>query len=145
MSFGFLTGDHAVKFDSKLETYTGNVSMSSINFDLKYYMNTQNVTRGLADLNPYFLVGFGQFSRTYTLAKLDGYSRDSTTGFDLGAGLEIPLMRKKAYLGLQATYNYVDFNDENKGFISSGGQSEELIKKISGDLFNMLIILGMNF
>lgn len=144
MSFGFLTGDHAVNFNTNMDTYTGNVSMSSINFDLKYYMNTQNVTRGLADLNPYFLVGFGQFYRTYTLAKLDGYSRDSTTGFDLGAGLEIPLMRKKAYLGLQATYNLVDFSDENKINVQ-GNLNEKLNKTISGDLFNMLIILGMNF
>lgn len=147
MSLGFQTGDHAVHFttNSGATPYTGNVSITSMNFDLKYYMNTQNVTRGLADLNPYILGGVGQFYRTYTIAGLDGYSRDSTMGFDIGAGLEIPLMRKKAFLGLQGTYHYVQFNDENKSMISTGGGQEKLDKNITGDFYSFLAIIGMNF
>lgn len=147
MSIGFQTGDHAVGFtaSNKAYSYSGNVSISSINFDMKHYMNTQNVTRGLADLNPYFLAGFGEFYRTYTLTNYEGYSRDSTTGFDIGAGVEIPLMRKKAFLGIQGTYNFVTFNDENKSGIPDGGGTQKLDKKISGDFFNVLMILGMNF
>lgn len=145
MMLGFQTGDHSVKFTTNADSYSGNVSITSINFDLKYYLNTQNVTRGLADLNPYILGGIGQFYRTYTLAKLDGYSRDSTMGFDIGAGLEIPLMRKKAFLGIQATYHYVTFSDENKSYIANAGGTEKLDKPLSGDLYDVLFILGMNF
>lgn len=147
MSIGFQTGDHAVKFttNSGATSYTGNVSITSMNFNLKYYMNTQNVTRGLADLNPYILGGVGQFYRTYTIAGLEGYSRDSTMGFDLGAGLEIPLMRKKAFLGIQAAYHYVQFGDENKSMISTGGGQEKLDKNITGDFYSFLAIIGMNF
>ncbi|ASD63765.1 outer membrane beta-barrel protein [Bdellovibrio bacteriovorus] len=144
MSLGFQTGDHAVKFtvNNQSKTYEGNVSITAVNFDLKYYMNTQNVTRGLADLNPYILGGLGQFYRTYTIAGLDGFSRDSTMGFDIGAGLEIPLMRKKAYLGLQGTYHYVNFSDENKSYVDG---TEKLDKNLTGDFYNFLVILGMNF
>ncbi len=144
LSLGFQTGDHAVKFTTLggTKTYQGNVSMSSINFDLKYYLNTQNVTRGLADLNPYLLGGMGQFYRTYTIEGLDGYSRDSTMGFDLGVGVEIPLMRKKAYLGIQATYHYVEFGDENKSYVQTG---EKLDANLSGDIYDILFIIGMNF
>lgn len=144
LSLGFQTGDHAVGFtvNNQAKTYTGNVSITSINFDLKYYMNTQNVTRGLADLNPYLLAGFGQFYRTYTIAGLDGFSRDSTMGFDLGAGLEIPLMRKKAYLGIQGAYHYVNFSDENKSYVAG---TEKLDKNLDGDFYDFLMILGMNF
>ena len=39
-----------------------------INVDVKYYFNTQNVTRGLADLNPYILGGFGKIDRTISLS-----------------------------------------------------------------------------
>lgn len=145
MTLGFQTGDHAVQFKTNADSYTGNVSISSLNFDLKYFLNTQNVTRGLADLNPYILGGVGQFYRTYTLAKLDGYSRDSTMGFDLGAGVEIPLMRKKAFLGLQATYHYVNFSDENKSYISNAGGTEKLDKPLSGDLYDVFFILGLNY
>lgn len=144
MTLGFQTGDHAVKFtvNNQSKTYTGNVSITSVNVDLKYYLNTQNVTRGLADLNPYILGGLGQFYRTYTISGLDGFSRDSTMGFDVGAGLEIPLMRKKAYLGIQGTYHYVNFSDENKSYVDG---SEKLDKNLTGDFYNFLFILGMNF
>lgn len=144
MSLGFQTGDHAVKFtvNNQSKTYDGNLSLTAINVDLKYYMNTQNVTRGLADLNPYILGGLGQFYRTYTISGLEGFSRDSTMGFDIGAGLEIPLMRKKAYLGLQGTYHYVNFSDENKSYVDG---SEKLDKNLTGDFYNFLVILGMNF
>lgn len=144
LSLGFQTGDHPVGFsvNNGSKTYTGNVSMTAMNFDLKYYLNTQNVTRGLADLNPYLLAGVGQFYRTYTISGLDGFSRDATMGFDVGAGLEIPLMRKKAYLGIQAAYHYVNFSDENKSYIDG---SEKLDKNLTGDFYDFLLILGMNF
>ncbi|MFZ4403225.1 MAG: hypothetical protein ACOYOK_03915 [Pseudobdellovibrionaceae bacterium] len=145
LSMGLQTGDHAVSFKSTSPyntDYTGNVSITSFNFDLKYYLSTQNITRGLADLNPYIIGGLGQFSRTYTISGLDGYSRDSTMGINLGTGIEIPLMRKKAYLGLQGTYHYVNFADENKQFVQG---SERLERTINGDIYDFLVILGMNF
>jgi hypothetical protein len=145
-SLGFKSGDSAVSFNTmssgSVINYTGNVSITTMNFDLKYYLNTQNVTRGLADLNPYILGGFAQYYRTYTITNLDGYSRDSTMGIELGAGIEIPLMRKKAFLGLQTTYHYVNFNDENKSYLN--GQ-EKLQHTINGDMYDMLVILGLNF
>lgn len=139
---GYQTGDHSVQFSTNADSYTGNVSISALSFDLKYYLNTQNVTRGLADLNPYLLGGFAQYYRTYTISKQDGFNRDGTMGVDIGAGLEIPLMRKKAYFGVQATYHYVNFNDENKSYL---GGTEKLDKTLSGDIYDTLLILGMNF
>jgi hypothetical protein len=145
LSLGFKTGDSPVNLGTATQTYTGNVSITTLNFDLKYYLNTQNVTRGLADLNPYILGGLAQFYRTYTLTGLEGYSRDSSMGVDLGLGLEIPLMRRKAYLGVQGIYHYVSFSDENKGFINDGTSSVPLTNTVSGDLYDLNLILGMNF
>jgi len=145
MTLGFMTGDSPVSIETAQQTYTGNVSFTTLNFDLKYYFNTQNVTRGLADLNPYMIGGFAQFYRTYTLSGLDGYSRDSTMGIELGAGLEIPLMRRKAYLGVQGMYHYVNFADSNKGFLNDGTSSIPLTRTISGSIYDLLLILGMNF
>ncbi len=149
LTFGFLTGDHAVSFNTvdlsggTNRNYAGNVSLTYLNFDLKYYFNTQNITRGLADLNPYMLGGFSQFYRTYTITGIEGLSRDATMGVDLGGGIEIPLMRKKAFLGLQGAYHYVNFADESKEFVNSG--TEKLSKTLSGDLYDVLVILGINF
>ena len=147
LNIGFQTGDHGVQFTTNNSTreYVGNVSMSSINFDLKYFINTQNISRGLADLNPYIIGGIGQFYRTYTIAGFDEYGRDSAMGFDFGAGIEIPLMKKKAFLGVQLTYHYINFGDENKSFISAAGGSERLDRNIAGDPYDLLAIIGMNF
>jgi hypothetical protein len=152
LALGFKTGDSPVTIGLAASspacgsaTCTGNVSITTLNFDLKYYLNTQNVTRGLADLNPYLLGGLAQFYRTYTLSGLEGYSRDSTMGVDIGVGLEIPLMRRKAYLGVQGVYHYVSFSDENKAFINDGTSSIPLVNTISGDLYDLNLILGMNF
>lgn len=143
-SLGFMMGDHNVQFNTTnpAGTYSGTVSISTLNFDLKYYLNTQNVTRGLADLNPYVIFGLAQFYRTYSLANIDGLAKDSTMGMEGGLGLEIPLMRKKAFLGLQATYQYVNFADENKQFVQG---TQKLQYTLSGDIYNALVILGMNF
>ncbi len=149
LTFGFLTGDHSVSFNTvdlsggTNRSYTGNVSLTNLNFNLKYYFNTQNITRGLADLNPYMLGGFSQVYRTYTISGTEGLSRDATMGVDLGGGIEIPLMRKKAFLGLQGAYHYVNFADESKEFVNTG--TEKLSKTLSGDMFDVLVILGINF
>ncbi|MBK9322449.1 MAG: hypothetical protein IPM97_05775 [Bdellovibrionaceae bacterium] len=145
MALGFKTGDSSVNIQTASQSYTGNVSITTLNFDMKYYLNTQNVTRGLADLNPYILGGLAQFYRTYTLSGLEGYNRDSTMGVDLGVGLEIPLMRRKAFLGVQGVYHYVSFSDENKGFLNENNSSVPLKNTISGDIYDLGIILGMNF
>lgn len=142
LAIGFITGDHAAAFDTNVKSYSGNVSFTTINFDYKYYFNTQNVTRGLAELNPYMLLGFAQYYRTYSIAEIEGFTRDSTMGVDLGAGFEIPLMRKKAFLGVQGCFHYVNFADETKDFL---GGTERLKAKISGDMYDMLLILGLNF
>lgn len=142
LQMGFMTGDHSVNFETNASKYSGIVSFTTMNFDLKYYLNTQNVTRGLADLNPYALLGLAQFYRTYSIANIDGFSRDTTMGVNIGAGLEIPLMRKKAFLGFQGTYRYVSFADESKDVVSG---TERLTEKLSGDMWDGIVILGFNF
>lgn len=142
-ALGFQTGDHAVSIKTTAgDSFDGNVSITSINADLKYYFNTQNVTRGLADLNPYALLGLGQFYRTYNLSGDHDYARDSTMGFNLGAGLEIPLMRKKAFLGLQGVYHLVDFADENNRYING---TDQTLLAPSGDFYTFTVLIGMNF
>lgn len=148
-SLGLMTGDSAINFKTvspTQESYSGTLSMTLISMNLKYYFNTQNVTRGLADLNPYMLGGFSQIYRTQTVPSLDTGSRDQTMGMDIGGGLEIPLMRRKAYLGLQFVYHYVNFSDESKDFIrDSLGNNQQLENKFKGDFYDLVFILGMNF
>jgi hypothetical protein len=144
-TLGLMTGDHSVNIETNTANYTGNASFTFINMDLKYYVSTQNVTKGLADLNPYVLGGFSQVARTYTISGIDTQSRESVMATDLGAGIEIPLMRRKAFLGLQYTYHYVGFADENGEFITTNSGQQRLIRKINGDTYDLLFILGLNY
>tara|TARA_B110001454_G_scaffold219156_1_gene250483 strand:- start:9930 stop:10667 length:738 start_codon:yes stop_codon:yes gene_type:complete len=150
LGVGIMTGDSPLKFATQsgnsINNYSGNVSFTSINFNIKYFMNTQNVTKGLADINPYILGGFSQWYRTVTISDLSSASsRENVMGADVGLGVEIPLMRRKAFLGFQATYHYINFADENKDFLYNGSTNELLENKINGDLMDLLLIIGLNF
>ena len=140
-----------VNFTSVSEHYTGNVNIQTFDLNVKYYFNTENVTRGLADLNPYFLAGVGQFTRTYNLSKQLPLTPDRPIGFKAGAGIEIPLMRHRAYLGLQATYHYVQFPDENNDRIEEekAGQPEPVLSpvrpRLNGDIYELTTSIGVNF
>lgn len=149
LGVGIMTGDSGMKFSTisgnTETTYTGNVSFTAINFNIKYFMNTQNVTKGLADINPYILGGFSQWYRTISISQLGQSARENVMGADVGAGVEIPLMRRKAFLGVQATYHYINFADETKEFLFNGTTNELLEHKLNGDLIDFLVIIGYNF
>lgn len=141
MTLGLMTSDHATKIKTTTQTFTGNVGFSEVNLNLKYYLSTQNLIKGLADLNPYVVGGFSQVTRTYSIAELQEDSRETVASTDLGLGIEIPVLRRKSFFGFQAVYHYINFNDESKGYINL----QPLVKKINGDYINWQFILGMNF
>jgi hypothetical protein len=142
LSLSLNSADHSVVLKTTSQEYSGNVSFSNVGLHLKYYLNTQNVTKGLADLNPYLIGGFSQVTRSYTIAELLTQTKDTVTSSDLGVGIEIPLMRRKAYFGVQALYNFLNFSDENRRFVNG---IDPLRYKINGDILNTQFILGMNF
>ena len=158
-SLGFSLGDHNVQFQSfsdaalttVSQTYTGNVNIQTLDVNFKYYFNTENVTKGLADLNPYVIVGFGYYRRTYNLSNELAPNPDNVPGFKTGLGLEIPLLRRRAYLGIQGSYHFVQFPDENKRFIEEGSggvagpEARPVSPRLDGDIFDISAIIGVNF
>ena len=147
VQFGFSVGDHGFTFPTNQDSsVAGNVSFSFLHINLKYFANTQNLTRGLADLNPYFIGGAEQVYRTYTTNTAAGLasSRDSTLGLNFGGGLEIPFNRKKSFVGLQLNYHFVQFADEN-AVLTSPDSGAEITKRVSGDTYDVMTILGFNY
>lgn len=143
--FGFLTSDHTFYLKSPVsgKEGRGNVGITSFSLDLKYYINTQNVTKGLGKFNPYFIGGFSRVDRTTTLDKVTGFGKEGAMGFDVGMGIELPMMRNKMYFGAQGMYQLINFSNENtqirfEGFEPTG-------KYPNGDSFTVLGILGVNF
>lgn len=139
----FATGDHKFEIVSEDETLSGNVSLTTTSFSLKYYFNTQNVTRGLADLNPYLIGGISQHNRTFTVLNNDAYGRDGANGVSLGAGLEIPMLRNKMYFGIEGAYHMVNFPDANSEIIMPSGLHTGIYP--NGGFYTVFGLLGINF
>lgn len=140
----YVLADHPVEIINAATStrYAGKSSLQHFEFDFKYFLNTQNVTRGLAALNPYLLIGFSQYSRTQTYDGFQGFIRDSAFGIQAGVGLEIPIMRNKAFFGVQAAYNYVGFPDEGAPIVIQGQATRTTP---NGDAVTAVGILGVNF
>jgi hypothetical protein len=147
LQVGFVTGSHPLSLDYQGGNIRGSATISTTSFHLKYFFNTQNVTKGLANLNPYFIGGFSQVYRTIRLTGNDRYGRDSALSFDGGAGIEIPLLNNKMFLGLQGIYQFVNFPDENVEYTwlddSDTRHGTGFYPK--GDMFNVALLLGVNF
>lgn len=158
-SLSYSVSDHNVdfysyndaNFTSISQHYTGSVNIQNFNLNIKYYFNTENVTRGLADLNPYVLLGVGQFTRTYNITNSATLNPDRPIGFTIAGGIEIPMLSHRAYLGLQATYHYVQFPDENNDSIEETkiGQTNPVLSpvrpRLNGDIYELLTTIGVNF
>lgn len=159
VALSYSIGDSGVSFtsynDAALtsvsERYTGTVNIQTFDLNGKFYFNTENVTKGLAELNPYVLVGVGQFQRTYNLSRELPIQPDRPIGFKGAAGIEIPIMRNRAYFGLQATYHFVQFPDENNDRIEEekAGQPEPVLSpvrpRLNGDMYELQTTIGFNF
>ncbi len=143
LQIGVQLSDHGFEFSAPTSRVNGNVALTFIPINLKYYFNTKNVTKGLADLNPYMIGGFSQVYRTYTVPASDGLGRDSALSLDLGAGLEIPLMKRRAFFGVQGTYHYLSFKDRNTLIVLPDGTPTQA--RPNGDTWDLLGILGLNF
>jgi hypothetical protein len=144
LQFGFTTSDHVIQVTSPSTTaIRGTVGITDLSFNIKYYFNTQNVTRGLAELNPFILGGFSQVYRTIVVTGNSNFAKDSAFGFNLGGGIELPMMRNKMFFGLQGVFQYLMFADENKIILDENDVKTGVSP--AGDSFQITGVIGVNF
>lgn len=146
LQFSFLSSNHQIAFSdpnsSPPTPHSGNMDIQNFGFDLKYYVNTQNVTKGLAKFNPFILVGFSYIFRTETVSTTSAFGKDSAPAFDIGGGIEWPLMRNKMFWGLQAMYQQVSFADSSTPLQTNLGSTGITPH---GSTYSFLGTLGVNF
>ncbi|MBT4762461.1 MAG: hypothetical protein HOO06_12235 [Bdellovibrionaceae bacterium] len=142
VQFTYLNSTHSFHINGVDGTpVSQNVQTSSMGLNLKYYFNTQNVTKGLAKLSPYIIGGMSNISQTAVIGLRT--AKDSAVGFDIGGGIEIPLLRNAMYFGTQVTYQLVSFATEGSQLSLESGESTGVT--LDGDLLNLNILLGVNF
>jgi hypothetical protein len=142
IQISYFTGDHSFKISEAGQDFTGSISVNQTAFDVKYYLNTQNVTRGLASVNPYLIFGLAQVFRTSRFDGAEGFARDGATSFHGGLGVEFPMMRNKMFFGLEGTYQYVSFEDEANELIIDDEATGVFPK---GDIVKFIGVIGINF
>ncbi len=138
---------HPFSLNSAGTTTAGSTAVSGVSFDLKYYFNTQNVTKGLASINPYISGGFTQnyLTRTVTVdtntpSTAGNISKDSAASFNFAVGAEMPLMKGKMYLGLEAQYQFITWPGEGSPLTIGAGTFTP-----SGDMIRVAALIGVNF
>ena len=147
LQVSYITGTHAWRINANPIQYNGTAEISMLSFDIKYYLNVQNVTRGLSSINPYILVGAGQAYRSVRYDNVQGFVRDNAWAFNGGAGVEFPILRNRMYIGVEGVFHYVTFNDENSRFpvLDANGNVNSTDLTPRGDFFRLSGLIGINF
>lgn len=138
----YTTGDHPFNFTANSNQYSGKLTVSGFAFDLKYFLNVQNVTKGISEFNPYIFGGISQLSRELRRSDSDETGKDSSMAFQVGIGTEFPMVKNKYHLGLEAIYQYVNFPDEG-GYMVVDGLPTNI--RMNGDSIRIQAVLGFNF
>jgi len=89
----------------------GDVTLTRLGVDLRYYLPVENLSAPITFANPYLILGAGSITKSESLRDQGVTSSDSGTGITVGAGLEFTLAPKKVYLGTSARYHVVSFKD----------------------------------
>ncbi|OQW51313.1 MAG: hypothetical protein A4S09_10280 [Proteobacteria bacterium SG_bin7] len=143
LQVGFSLSDHTIALPTSTPV-SGNVEVNDVSVALKYYINPQAVTKGLGKLNPYVSIGMSQINRTFTTtASSSRYGKDTSNGFTIAGGIEIPAMRNKMYYGAQASYTMISMPDESVPFSNPASTNPSIT--LNGDPYQLLFILGVNF
>ena len=145
LQFHYTTGIHPFRSleleldDPNRERFVSEMLLSQIGFDIKYYLNTQNITQGLASFNPYFIIGGSSITRRIKFRN-EGTFADTKKifGFHGGIGIEFPLTLNKVFFGIEAQYQFVKFPTIGLG-------SESFNLRSPTHVFKGLGILGINF
>lgn len=148
LQLGFISGSNAISFDADSGFVQGSFHLTDVHLNLKYYFDPKRFVRRIADLNPYICGGFSQVRRT-TLVSISEdedspLSIQDATQFNFGAGIEVPLIRKKAYIGIQAFFHFIQFPDEKSEIVLNDGTDFTGLYP-DGDIWSLKMALGINF
>jgi len=101
--------------------FTGSALLFNLGFGIKYYFNFQDISRAIAYINPAFQTGMelsiiNDSMDTYNAPSgvPDISHRSVAPGLYAGMSLEMPIFRKRIYLGASFIYHISFFSDTNK-------------------------------
>ena len=142
LSLSFSSNDIDFKTNNQTRV-VGSSLLTSYGLGIKYFFNTQNLYRSLAQINPYFLVGVTQASLSTKIDVDEFGSNDGGFGMEFGLGIELPLSQDSLYLGFQGTYKLIAFRKlEGKELETQQGPTGIILR---GDVWSGVMTLGISF
>ena len=132
-----------INFNALGKRIVGSSTLGGYGLSLKYFINTQNITRGLAQFNPYFTCGITQVVLSTKISSDTAVANDNGFGAEMGGGIEFPIMHGSTYIGFQATYKLITFKEIEGSEIVTQQGATGIIPR--GDLFNLVAVFGVNF
>jgi len=109
---------------STVPTFTGTATLFDLGFGIQFYPNFNDISKSIAWLNPSLLLGFEAFVindrlsdqnledlKTFNVS--DPSHKVVAPALFMGMGIDIPLIRKTVYLGLDFTYHMTFFPSYN--------------------------------
>lgn len=91
------------------------VAMTHFGVDLKYYIDTRNLSAPISFASPYLLIGGGNFSKSESNVQLESVDTDSKFGVSVGAGLEFPISHRNTYFVVEGKVHFINFEDRLTG------------------------------
>jgi len=148
----FTTGSHSVSIPitNGEPAAQGDIRYQNVSLHAKYFINTQNLTKNIAQFNPYIVSGFSLVTRSGSLTNTNGgnttsQGADSASGFDIGVGIEYLFNNKKAFAGFQLLYQSANFPGDNVPILSGPASSDPAVRNDSGDPIMGMASVGFNF
>ncbi|MCO5114043.1 MAG: hypothetical protein M9899_07705 [Bdellovibrionaceae bacterium] len=141
----FYTTTHQQTIPDGATRINSRVRMNTWSAHAKYFLNTQNMTRSLGDLNPFILGGFSQIRRQTNTSFSVLQGLDGSFTYDVGFGFEYMFNRRRNFAGLTVLYHYANFPNENENIPSGSGGGGLTGVYLSGDVFWIGGNIGINF
>jgi hypothetical protein len=108
------------------------VSLLSLNADMKYYFDTKNVGAAITMTNPYAIAGVSQTFRAQTFHTLNAVEKDTAFAISGGLGMEFALKPRKTSLGIEGRVHRIFFRDRyEETYLQSG------VPDTTGDMYSL--------
>jgi hypothetical protein len=110
----FWTANHYYNAPSAIGGGQFSVNVYDIAFDLKYYIDTRDLTAPISFASPYFIIGAGAMSKTENSTANSGLDNSATAlAVDAGVGLEFVIKPRSVYFELEGKIYDATFPDTN--------------------------------
>lgn len=99
------------------------VTMNHLGLDLKYYLDTRDLSAPITFANPYLIFGAGAFNKIETSNQLGTATSNNDTEFGLsgGLGFEFTIVPGKSYFDVESQFHYVTFTDTYSSEFAAAG------------------------